>query len=281
MPVRSEVLPNDPTRFPARKRASAGLWSPRSRSGCGHGRLPRFPATSRGRSALHRRSPPRRPICAPTPRPASAGTRQSRREVGLDRLRRALRMLTRYNEAVAVMQTAAVKAPKDEDVLGEYGKALADAGELAQAKDVLTRAYTPDDPKWDIMSVQGAVADRWAITRPRCSFIVSPEDRAGGAGRPDQHGAVPRPFRGACRKPSAPCGRRPQTRRRARGREATSRWCWRSRKIRGSRTGEPNGPLFRGRSRRRRSDPAAPGRGRSASARRQGRRRRARTTPAN
>jgi len=73
---------------------------------------------------------------------------------------RALRALTRYGEAVAVMQTAAIKTPKDEEVLGEYGKALADAGELAQAKDVLTRAYTPDDPKWDVMSVQGAVADR-------------------------------------------------------------------------------------------------------------------------
>jgi Flp pilus assembly protein TadD len=73
---------------------------------------------------------------------------------------RALRALTRYSEAAAVMQTAAVKSPKDEDVLGEYGKALADAGELAQAKDVLTRAYSPDDPKWDIMSVQGAVADQ-------------------------------------------------------------------------------------------------------------------------
>ena len=73
---------------------------------------------------------------------------------------RALRALTRYDEAVAVMQTAAIKAPKDEEVLGEYGKALADAGQLAQAKDVLTRAYTPDDPKWDVMSVQGAVADR-------------------------------------------------------------------------------------------------------------------------
>jgi len=45
-------------------------------------------------------------------------------------------------------------------VLGEYGKALADAGELAQAKDVLTRAYTPDNPRWDVMSVQGTVADR-------------------------------------------------------------------------------------------------------------------------
>ena len=73
---------------------------------------------------------------------------------------RALRAMTRYDEAVAVMQTAAIKAPKDEEVLGEYGKALADGGQLAQAKDVLTRAYTPDDPKWDVMSVQGAVADR-------------------------------------------------------------------------------------------------------------------------
>jgi len=73
---------------------------------------------------------------------------------------RALRALTRYNEAVAVIQTAAIKSPKDFDVLGEYGKALADAGQLAQAKDVLTRAYTPDAPRWDVMSVQGTVADR-------------------------------------------------------------------------------------------------------------------------
>jgi Flp pilus assembly protein TadD len=73
---------------------------------------------------------------------------------------RALRGLTRYREAVAVMQTAAIKAPKDQEVLGEYGKALADAGELAQAKDVLSRAYTPDNPRWDVMSVQGSVADR-------------------------------------------------------------------------------------------------------------------------
>ena len=73
---------------------------------------------------------------------------------------RALRALTRYREGVAVMQTAAVKSPKDEAILGEYGKALADAGELSQAKDVLTRAYTPDNPKWDVMSVQGAVADQ-------------------------------------------------------------------------------------------------------------------------
>ncbi len=73
---------------------------------------------------------------------------------------RALRALTRYSEAVAVIQTAAIKAPKDFDVLGEYGKALADAGRLPQAKDVLSHAYTPDNPRWDVMSVQGTVADR-------------------------------------------------------------------------------------------------------------------------
>ena len=71
-----------------------------------------------------------------------------------------MRALTRYSEAVAVIQTAAIKAPKDFDVLGEYGKALADSGQLAQAKDVLSHAYTPDDPRWDVMSVQGTVADR-------------------------------------------------------------------------------------------------------------------------
>ena len=73
---------------------------------------------------------------------------------------RALRALTRYSEAVAVIQTAAIKAPKDFDVLGEYGKALADAGQLTQAKDGLSHAYTPDNPRWDVMSVQGVVADR-------------------------------------------------------------------------------------------------------------------------
>ncbi|MBV8663570.1 MAG: tetratricopeptide repeat protein [Hyphomicrobiales bacterium] len=73
---------------------------------------------------------------------------------------RALRALTRYDEAVAVLQAAAVKAPKDYEVLGAYGKALADDGKFDQAKDVLARAYPPERPDWTIMSVQGSVADR-------------------------------------------------------------------------------------------------------------------------
>ena len=68
--------------------------------------------------------------------------------------------MTRYNEAAAVMQAAAVKSPKDYEVLGAYGKALADDGQLEQAKDVLSRSYTPERPDWTIMSVQGSVADR-------------------------------------------------------------------------------------------------------------------------
>ena len=73
---------------------------------------------------------------------------------------RALRGLTRYKEAAAVMQAAAVKAPHDYVVLGEYGKALADNGDLQQARDVLSRSYRPDRPEWRLMSVQGSVADR-------------------------------------------------------------------------------------------------------------------------
>jgi Flp pilus assembly protein TadD len=73
---------------------------------------------------------------------------------------RALRALTRYEQAVAVMQSAAVKAPKDFDILGAYGKALADDGQLQQAADVLSRSYVPEHPDWSDMSAQGAVSDR-------------------------------------------------------------------------------------------------------------------------
>jgi Flp pilus assembly protein TadD len=73
---------------------------------------------------------------------------------------RALRALGRYAQAVAVMQSAAVKAPQDWDVLAAFGKALADNGQLRQAADVLSRSYTPDRPNWASMSAQGSVADQ-------------------------------------------------------------------------------------------------------------------------
>ena len=57
------------------------------------------------------------------------------------------------------MRAAAIRSPTDFEVLGEYGKALADSGPLDQAAKVLANAYTADRPDWTIMSVQGAVAD--------------------------------------------------------------------------------------------------------------------------
>lgn len=73
---------------------------------------------------------------------------------------RALRALTQYAQAVAVLQRLAAKMPKDMDVLGAYGKALADDGRLQEAADILTRAHTPERPNWSILSAQGSVADQ-------------------------------------------------------------------------------------------------------------------------
>ena len=73
---------------------------------------------------------------------------------------RALRTLTRTQQAVAVLQQLAVKYPKDFEVLGAYGKALADAGRFQEAADVLPQAHTPDRPNWSVLSAQGSVADQ-------------------------------------------------------------------------------------------------------------------------
>ena len=77
---------------------------------------------------------------------------------------RALRALERYAEAVAIMRVAAVKAPRDYDVLGAYGKALADDGDLQLARDVLSKSYPLERPDWTILSVQGAVEDKLGNT---------------------------------------------------------------------------------------------------------------------
>jgi Flp pilus assembly protein TadD len=71
-----------------------------------------------------------------------------------------LRRLTRYAQAVAVLQRLAATYPKDMNILGEYGKALVDDGRLHQAADVLPQAHTPENPNWTILSAQGSVADQ-------------------------------------------------------------------------------------------------------------------------
>ena len=72
----------------------------------------------------------------------------------------ALRKLTQHAQAVAVLQRLAIKDPHDMEVLGAYGKALADAGRLQEAQDVLGRSHTPERPNWSILSAQGSVADQ-------------------------------------------------------------------------------------------------------------------------
>jgi len=72
----------------------------------------------------------------------------------------ALRASGQRSQAVAVLEQAALKNPKNMDLLGAYGRALADAGNYQQALDVLNQAHTPDRPDWRILSVQGAVLDQ-------------------------------------------------------------------------------------------------------------------------
>jgi Flp pilus assembly protein TadD len=73
---------------------------------------------------------------------------------------RVLRSMTENAQAVAVLQRLAIKFPRDVEVLGAYGKALADAGRSQEAAEVLAHAHTPERPDWSVLSAQGSVADQ-------------------------------------------------------------------------------------------------------------------------
>lgn len=72
----------------------------------------------------------------------------------------ALRRTDQQAQAVAVLEQATIKNPKHMTLLGEYGRALADAGRFQQALDVLSRSHTPDRPDWRILNAQGAIHDQ-------------------------------------------------------------------------------------------------------------------------
>ena len=59
-----------------------------------------------------------------------------------------------------MLEQAALQNPKNSALLGAYGRALADVGSYNQALEVLSRAHTPDNPDWRLLSVQGAVLDQ-------------------------------------------------------------------------------------------------------------------------
>jgi Flp pilus assembly protein TadD len=73
---------------------------------------------------------------------------------------RVLRDINQINQAIAVLQTTAVRYPNDREVAAALGKALADGGRFAEAMEVLSRAHTPDKPDWRVLSTQGAISDQ-------------------------------------------------------------------------------------------------------------------------
>jgi Flp pilus assembly protein TadD len=73
---------------------------------------------------------------------------------------RGLRALDQNAQAVAVLQQAAIRSPKNPELLAAYGKALADVGRYKEASEVLSKAHSPERPDWRILSAQGAVADQ-------------------------------------------------------------------------------------------------------------------------
>lgn len=97
---------------------------------------------------------------------AYAATWQGRHEASPDdaaaaiNYARALRGLTQYAQAAAVLEATATKHPTDLPLLAAYGKALSDAGRPREAMAVLERAHTPDRPDWSVLSAQGAVSDQ-------------------------------------------------------------------------------------------------------------------------
>jgi len=73
---------------------------------------------------------------------------------------KALRDTGQRAQAVAVLEQAVLAHPSNKALLAGYGRALADSGNFQQAFDVLSRAHTPEDPDWRILSAQGAALDQ-------------------------------------------------------------------------------------------------------------------------
>lgn len=73
---------------------------------------------------------------------------------------RALRATEQHAQALAVLQNAVLIHQDDREMLGAYGRSLADNGRLREADEVLSRAHSPERPDWRILSAQGTVADQ-------------------------------------------------------------------------------------------------------------------------
>lgn len=84
------------------------------------------------------------------PRDAEAGLRYGQ----------ALRASGQRAQAAAVLEQATIANPGNKALLAGYGRALGDNGSFQLSFDVLTRAHSPENPDWRILSVQGTDLDQ-------------------------------------------------------------------------------------------------------------------------
>ena len=59
-----------------------------------------------------------------------------------------------------VLEQATLANPGNKQLLAAYGRSLNDNGNFQKAFDILSRAHTPDNPDWRILSVQGTALDQ-------------------------------------------------------------------------------------------------------------------------
>jgi Flp pilus assembly protein TadD len=72
----------------------------------------------------------------------------------------ALRATGQRPQAVAMLEQATIAHPDNKALLGAYGRALVDNGNFQQGFDTLSRAHSPANPDWRILSVQGTALDQ-------------------------------------------------------------------------------------------------------------------------
>ncbi len=85
----------------------------------------------------------------------------------------ALRANGQRAQAAAVFEQACIASPGNKALLAGWGRALADNGNFQQAFDVLSRAHSPDNPDWRILSVQGTTLDQLGRHDEARSYYVS------------------------------------------------------------------------------------------------------------
>lgn len=72
----------------------------------------------------------------------------------------ALRATGQRAQSAAVLEQAAIVNPNNRALVAAYGRSLVDNGNYQQGFDTLTRAHTPENPDWHILSIQGTALDR-------------------------------------------------------------------------------------------------------------------------